>query len=59
MLLARLLLDGRLGAPLVVFLVAAGAGAATYLALALVSERRYVLDMLAMLRPMRVAGPSA
>jgi O-antigen/teichoic acid export membrane protein len=59
MLGARALLEPRLGESFSVLVVAAAAGALTYLGLAALSERRYIARMLSMLRPARLAGSSA
>jgi O-antigen/teichoic acid export membrane protein len=58
MLGVRMLLEPHLGESAVVLLAATAAGVITYLGLALVYERRYILQMLSMLRPLRVADPS-
>ncbi len=59
MLGVRLALEPQLGVGLLLLLVAAAAGVVTYLGLALLYERRYVLHMISMLRPARLAGSSA
>ena len=58
MLAVRMLLEPSLGQSLIVLVAAAGAGVVTYLGLALVYERRYLLHMLGMLRPVALARPS-
>jgi len=58
MLAVRAVLEPRLGERLDVLVLAAGAGVVTYLGLAILIERRYILQMISMLRPVRVAGSS-
>ncbi|HUK95775.1 MAG TPA: MOP flippase family protein [Gaiellaceae bacterium] len=55
---ARMLLEPHFGESLLVFVAAAAAGVIAYLGLAFAYERRYILQMLSMLRPLRVAEPS-
>jgi O-antigen/teichoic acid export membrane protein len=59
MLGARALLEPRFGETFGVLVVAAATGAITYLGLAACYERRYIVQMISMLRPARVAGSSA
>jgi O-antigen/teichoic acid export membrane protein len=58
MLGARLLLVPRLGEDFGTLVLCSAAGVATYLGLALAYQRRYILQMLGMLRPVGVARPS-
>lgn len=58
MLATRLLLEPRLGVGWLLLLISAAVGVLTYLALALTYERRYILQMVALVRPVEVARPS-
>jgi O-antigen/teichoic acid export membrane protein len=55
----RLLLEPRLGNGVLLLLTASVAGVVMYFALAWLYERRYLLQMVALVRPVRVAPPSA
>jgi lipopolysaccharide exporter len=58
MLAVRAVLEPRLGERLDVLVLAAAAGAITYLGLAGISERSFLKQLLGMLRPARIAEPT-
>jgi len=59
MLATRVLLEPHLGTGALLLVTSATAGVLTYFAFAWLWERRYLLQMVALVRPMRVAPPSA
>ena len=59
MLATRLLLEPSLGVGWLLLVISAAVGVLTYLALALACERRYLLQMVALVRPVVVARASS
>jgi len=58
MLATRLLLEPHLGVGWRLLVISSAVGVVTYLGLGLLYERRYILQMVALVRPVRVARPS-